>query len=177
MAYTPSYSFGLRDVKIAPWLAPESYGAAVDVPSASQLTLELQTVSGELQGDDEITDVHAQIIAGQASVQFGFKNLAVYEILTGATHVESTEADAMVIGAQNMPYFALAAKISDTAGSGDKHIFLPKCKCTEGFQMAMNYGQYWTPSLTIRLVREGDTYGVMKIITHNTATSVTIPIT
>lgn len=178
MAYTSSYTFGLNDVKIAQWNSDENYGSAVDVPSASQLTLELQTVNGELTGDDVITDVHAQLIAAQATVQFGFKNLDVYAILTGATHTQSAAADAMVFTDLNMPYFALAAKISDTAGSGDKHLFLPKCKLTEGFQMAMNYGQYWTPQLTIRCLKEGtDTYGMLKIITHNTAAAVTIPIT
>src|SRR3972149_2198696 len=127
MAVTDTYYFGLSDIKIAQWIGINNWGAAVDVPSSSQLTLEVQTVNGILEGDNAITDVHAQIISGTARLKFGFNDLDVYAIMTGETHNQSADRDSMVFsGGDNMPYFGLCAKIPATAGSADAHLFLPK---------------------------------------------------
>jgi hypothetical protein len=176
MAVTNTYYFGLSDIKIASWIGVNNWGPAADIPAASQITLEVQTINGQLEGDNSIVDVHAQIIAGTARIRFGFNDLSYLSILTGATHLQSSDRDSETFSAgDNMPYFGLCAKIPGTGTAGDAHLFIPKGKLTEGFQLAMQYGQYWTPEVTIMAVDGGSPFGVMRIIRHETAADVTIP--
>jgi hypothetical protein len=170
-----SFKFGLNDVKIATWEDEESYGTALDVESVSSFTVEVQTESGTLEGDDIITAVHAKIQAAQVRFQFAFKDLEAYEILTGVTNTESDENESMIFARDDMSYFAICGRINAISGGGDSQIFLPKCKLTEGFSLDMTKGQFMTPELTAMAVYEGSTYGILKVVNNATAQTVTIP--
>ena len=171
-----AYKFGLNDCKIAVWNSAESYGTAVDVESAQMMGVQFQTESGQLEGDDIITDAHAKIQAVQGRLRFGFKDLAVLEVLTGVTNTESPPtSESMKFGRDNMPYFAIIGRVDSTEGGGDMHVFLPKCKLMEGFGLSMEKGRYVTPEIQFLAVYEGETYGMGKVIQHATAETPTIP--
>lgn len=170
------YVFGLYDAKIAVWNGVESYGTAQDVISVEMMDVSFDTVNGELHGDDDITDVHARQISVKLRLKFAFNDLAVWAILTGQSQVDSTTvSSSMVFTNTNRPYFAVAGRVDQTAGLGDAQIFIPKCKITGPMGFAAQYGQYVTPQLDAMGVREGNTYGMGKLILHTTATSLTIP--
>lgn len=169
------FKFGLYDVKIAPWNSAENYGTAVDVESVQMFGLTLNTVSGTLEGDDIETDTHARTISGNVTLRFAFKDLEVYEILTGVTNTESTYNESMIFGRDKMPYFAVCGRVDGTNAAGDTQVFLPKVKLMEGLSISMEYGNYVTPEITAKCVYEGATYGIGKVINNATATSVTIP--
>lgn len=171
-----TYKFGLNDCKIATWTAVESYGAAVDVPSIQLMGVEYNTESGQLEGDDIITDAHAKVQSMTCRIRFGFKDLDVIAVLTGVTVTDSTTvSESFIMGRQNMPYFAMCGRVDSTEGGGDMHIFIPKCKLMEGFGLSLEKGRYITPEITALAVYEGATYGMSKVIEHGTAADVVIP--
>jgi hypothetical protein len=170
-----SYKFGLNDVKIAVWNSTENYGTAVDVESVQMYGIEFQTENGTLEGDDIITDTHAKMQSANITLRFGFKDLAVLEVLTGITNTESPYNESMIFGRDNMPYFAICGRADATSGGGDSQVFLPKVKLMEGLNVSMEKGSYVIEDITAMAIYEGTTYGMGKLINNNTATTVTIP--
>jgi len=128
-----------------------------------------------LEGDASIKDTHARIISATVRCRFAFSNLDVYGVLTGTNVTDSPTLRRLTFDTNNMPYFALVAKVPHTQGSGDTHIFIPKLKVMEGFQLSAEYGRYITPELTMTAVKEGSVWKVVNIIEHTTAQSLTIP--
>lgn len=169
------FYFGLDDVKIAPWTNPQVWGSAVDLVGAQSIELELNTVNGMLEGDDQIVDAHAKIISGSFTARWAFRDLAVYTVLTGETVDDSAAVDALTFDTSNMPYFGICGRILDTDGSGDLHLFMGKCKLMEAFTIGGQYGQFLIPQLSGTIVREGDLYGVARFFQHATAQAITIP--
>ena len=171
-----AYRFGLKECSIAAWNNPESYGTAQALSAIQLFEVTVQTVNGVLEGNDSIVDVHAQFISVQVRARFGFNTLEVYEILSGATVVNSDDRNSLMIDPRNAPYFAICGRMLDTQGAGDLHCFIPKCKLTEGFTIGSEYGRYMTPEVTIMGVDEGtDTYWMIRWFEHDTAQAITIP--
>lgn len=169
--------FGLEDVQIAVWNSTDSYGSAVDIPSVQLFGTEMQTVSAQLEGDDKITDSHAQIIGGAVRLRFGSVSMAALEVLLGLTSTASgSDQDHLKLsGSDDMPYFGICGKMSATQGSGDLHVFLPKVKIMENVMLAQaEYGQYIIPEVAAQAV-DDTTYGVINLIEHAADTSITIP--
>lgn len=169
--------FGLNDVKVATWNATDDYGTEVDIPSVQMMGTVMQVVSAQLEGDDKITDSHAQVVGGQVRVRFGSLSIAALEIILG---LSSTLSDSVydwlkVSGGDNMPYFGICGKMAATQGSGDAHVFLPKVKIMEDVTLVeAEYGQYVIPEVTLQAV-DDDTWGVVNLVEHNTAADVAIP--
>lgn len=170
-----SFKFGLRDCKIASWTNASAWGTAIDVDATRQMTVNAQTVSGLLEGDDVIKDAHAKIISAQITFQFGFKDLAAWAIMTGQTHESNGSNDAMTFADSNMPYFGIIGRIDDTDATGNDVIFVPKCKLMDGFELRMEYGQYMTPQLTLTAVYNDATYGFFRVLQYAANTAVAIP--
>jgi hypothetical protein len=172
----PGYVFGLHEVLIAVWNGVESYGTPVQVLSAEMADVSFDTVSGELHGDDDITDVHAKTISGKLRLKFAFNDLNIWSIISGENEITSpSSSDSIIMTNDNRPYFALAARIDQTALGGDVQVFLPKVKVTGPMGFSMQYGQYVTPEMDAMAIREGTTYGIGKIIAHKTAQTLTLP--
>lgn len=170
-----AYKFGISDARIATWNNDQNWGSAVDLVGVQMMAVKLDTVSGILNGDDEIKDVHAQTISATLRVRFAFNSLDVFAVLTGETHTDSGADETMIFGTTNMPYFGIVGRIDHTEGSGDVHFFCGKAKITDGFEWSAEYGGYITPELTIMAVYEGTAYGIFRVIEHGTAETPTIP--
>lgn len=169
--------FGLSDVKVAAYTATNSYGTAVDIPSVQMMGGIVQVVSAQLEGDDEITDSHAQAIGGQVQIRFGSVSIAALEVLLGIDSVLSADTYdwLQVDGGDNMPYFGICGKVAATQGDGDLHIFLPKVKIMEDVTLSSaEYGQYIIPETTAQAIPDA-TYGIINLIEHETATAIAIP--
>jgi hypothetical protein len=137
----------------------------------------MQVISAQLEGDDKITDSHSQAIGGQVQIRFGSVSIAALEVLLGIDSVLSADTyDWLQIdGGDNMPYFGLCGKISATQGDGDLHVFLPKVKIMEDVQLVQaEYGQYIIPETSAQAI-DDDTYAIINLIEHETATAVAIP--
>lgn len=169
--------FGLEDVKIATWNATDDYATAVDIPSVQLMGTVLQVVSANLEGDDKITDSHAQTIGGQVRIRFGSVSMAALEVLLGLTSTASgaLQDHLMMSGGDDMPYFGICGKIDGTAGGGDLHVFLPMVKIMEDVTLAQaEYGNYIIPELTAQAI-DDTTYGIINLVEHSTDTDISIP--
>jgi len=169
--------FGLNDVKIATWNATDDYDTAVDVPSVQLMGTTLATVSAQLEGDDEITASAARAIGGEVRVRFGSISIAALEIILGNTSTASgsVQDHLKVSGGDAMPYIGICGKAKAEEGSGDTHVFIPKCKLMGDLTIAqLEYGQFAIPEATVQIV-DDTTYGLINVVEHSTDTAVAIP--
>lgn len=166
------FLFGVADCKIATWNSSGSYGTLQDVVAISEVSVEVQTVNAELEGDDTIADTHAKARSARVQLQFGFRDREVIEILTGDT--ENTNY--MTVTARNYEYFGLIARIDET-GAGDtcQHLFVPKMKIMEGFGIQAQYGQYVTPQLNCNAIPDG-IYGIFELHDKDIADALVMPV-
>jgi hypothetical protein len=145
-------TFSLRDVRVARWNGDGSWGAAVRVPSVRITRTRLITINGRLEGDGGITDAHAEAISGEGTLQFGGGNLSLYNTITGYTKtltgVAPNRVDRIKYTKKAFPFFAICGKANSTDGVGDTHVFLPKVKLMEGFELGYVYGEYSQPELS-----------------------------
>ena len=172
--------FGMNDAKVAAYNATDDYGTAVDIPSVQMLQTDIRVLSGELEGDDEITDAHTQVIGGRVRMRFGSLSIAALEVLLGLTSSASgsspNQLDQLkVSGGDNMPYVGISGKMAATQGDGDTHVFIPKCKIVSDFTLVQGeYGQYTIPEVELSAIPD-TTYGVAIVIEQETAAAVAIP--
>lgn len=172
--------FGLNDCKIANWVATNSYGTAVDVPSVQLMGAILRILSAQLEGDDQITATAARAIGGQSQLRFGSVSIAALEVILGNASTPSAttpnqQDHLKVSGGDNMPYFGICGKALAEEGTGDLHVFLPKVRVTSDITLAsLEYGAFAIPEFTVEAVSDA-TFGIINLIEHETAANVVIP--
>ena len=175
--------FGISDCKVAAYNGTDDYGTAVDVPSIQMLQTDIRVLTGELEGDDQITDTHSQAIGGTVRMRFGSLSIAALEVLLGISSSSSgsspNQLDQLKVqGGDNMPYVGIsgfvAATLGTSTGSGTQ-IFIPKCKITSDFTLIQaEYGQYTIPEVEVSAV-DDTTYGIALVIEEETGAAVAIP--
>lgn len=172
--------FGLEDCKVAQWIATNSYGAAVDVPSIQMMGVTLNQVTAELTGDDEITATASRSIGAEVRIRFGGVSLAALEVLLGidttTQNAEPAEVKQLKItGGNRMPYFGIVGKALAEEGAGAFMVFLPKVKVTSDVVLAsLEYGAWAIPEVTARGVADA-TYGIVNLIELQEDAAVQIP--
>lgn len=174
---TETYHYGLRDVKVALWLAENSYGTPVDVDAAREFTVTIVTQSDQLEGDDVIKDTYAKPTSATATVTNGSVNHQVLSIVSGGTYVYNDDYEDVKIGQDdNSPYFALAGRIVGS-NAADEHIFLPKCKASgQGISYEARLNSYLLPSLQVTAVNEGEINGIARFRKFSVVTPLNIPL-
>lgn len=176
-----SPQFGLADAKIATWNATNDYGTEVDVMSVQLLGVNMQTVSADLTGDDQITATASRAISGTMRLRFGGISIAALEVLLGITATSSIASpnnvkNLRVTGGSETPYFGLTARALSAEDGGDTLIFIPKARIMGDVTLAtLEYGTFSVPEVEARIVAD-TTYGLINIITRQTAsTTVEVP--
>lgn len=171
-----SPQFGLADVKIALWTAAGTYGTAVDVMSVQMLGANMDIVSAELTGDDQITAQASRAIAGTISLRFGGISIAALEVLVGNTATSSIASpnnigNLRIRGGDNMPYIGLIGRAVAEEGSGDFLLYIPKARVMGNITIAqLEYGTFAIPSVELRAVDDAS-YGIINLITRETAST------
>lgn len=176
---TGQVSFGLSDVKIAPWDGDGTYSTAVDVPSVQQLTVTLQFTSAQLTGDDKITATAARAIGGTGMIRWGSISLEVLEVLLGGSLTSSVASpnnvrNYRVDGGGANPYFGLIGKALAENGE-DTHVFIPQAKITGDLNIAnLAYGEFSVPEAQITMIAD-EYWGVLSIVQNETAAAIEFP--
>lgn len=177
--------YGLRDAKVAVNDLDGTFGTAIDVPSVQLFVSNLQTVNAQLEGDDRITASASRIISAQVQIRFGSIDLDILELITGGTLDESgstpNQRRQLNISNRRLPYFGICGKADAEEGSGDTHIFVPKLKIMEGFELRMEYNVFAIPEITAMAVGddnfldEDSLPSIVQIVQYETARSVVLP--
>jgi hypothetical protein len=171
-----TFRYGLRDLKIASWVAENSYGTEVDVDAAQSFTVTLVTKTDALEGDDVEKDSYAKITSIEANMRNGDVSLDVLELLTGGTLYEGVGYTDMKIGeTDNVPYFSVCGKVVGTA-SGCTMLWICKAKINGNISYQAQQNSYLIPEVAIKGVNEGDINGMVRIRHYDADVTVAIPL-
>jgi hypothetical protein len=178
--------YGLEDVKVATNNLNGTYGQNFDVPSVQMLQAQFTTASADLEGDDRITATAARIIKGQVTFRMGGVNLEVLAVLLGQSIASSGGVGISAyrfidIANVNLPQWGIIGRADAAEGGGDTHIWAPRCKVREGFQLKLEYSTFSIPEITVDAIGDEfftDANGksiVIRTINHNRVVVCTLP--
>lgn len=151
----PSFTFGARQARIAPYISSTSWGSAVTITGISSVSYSIQTTSAVLTGDDEELAAHSRRKSIELQMKFAFDSLDVFEVLTGITKLENSDYEEIIFDTSNFPYFGFIAKAEYDTGDGQTELWLPKVKIMSGFGLSFAYEQFVTPEMTCKAVSNG----------------------
>jgi hypothetical protein len=150
--------FDVVDCKVYPLLtdavgASPTYGAAVDVPGISQVSLNPSITSAELKGDARIIAVRGRLEKMEFQATYGKLSLAVLDTILGTSVVTAAgttpnRSQTFTVGSPaSSPYFRLEFQITDLdAGMGSLNVVLYKCTLTGGTLFQSQTDQFGQPS-------------------------------
>lgn len=174
--------FGLRRAKIGTWVGDGTYTDVTQIPSVQVLSSSVQTVNAQLEGDDRITATATTAISGQVTCRMGSVDNRVIAVLAGAEHTSDGGDSVLKVTAKNFPYIGIVGQSRAAEGGGDTHLFIPKLKCTEGFEVRFEYGQFSIPEITLTAIPDDNFLDedndpvLFALVGHDVATTdVTLP--
>lgn len=177
--------YGFEDLKIATNDLDGTFGTTYDVPSAQMLRGQLTLQEAELEGDDTITAIASKVIKGEGAFRFGGMPFEVFSVITGQAIASSGAGSAAYrfidFANANMPYFGLCGRADAGEGSGDTHLFFPKCKVAGNFEVKLEGNAFSIPEIPIKMIGDDnflDANGrkiVVRAIQHASAEVVTLP--
>lgn len=171
------YFRGIRDMKIAAWVAENSYGAFTDVLGARNMSISWNTESDELMGDDIVLDRFTRLVSVTVNIEQAAVDLAIIDMLMGGTLVSGAAyEDFMLAEADEVPYVAIAGRVVGSGAAGDLHIFIPKAKLSSPLQLTAQLSTYILPSAEFQGVNEGAINGMMRLRKFSAPTALEIPL-
>jgi hypothetical protein len=176
MPTTPSYLRGIKDIKIANWIAENSYGPAYDINAGRGANLQWVVTTDELRGDDTTVDRFTAAESATLTIQNGSIDLTVFNMLLGGILTSTAQYyDFYIASVVDMPYIALAGRVSGSSGK-DVHFLLPKCKLAGNLQLNAQVDAYLIPQWDVQGVNEGPLNGMLRLRQYLVPTALTIPL-
>ena len=163
-ATTETVVFDIHDFKVYSLTsdstsASPSYGAAVDVPGISEVSLEPNLVTAELKGDARVIAKKGRIDRFKVSATYGKLSLDVLDTIMGGS-VDSTGSGASEEAAYTLsspaplPYFKVEFKIDDLdEGLSTVHVQLFKCQLTGGTLLSQSSDQFGQPKMEVEAIQ------------------------
>ena len=175
-----AYLYGVRDAKIALWLADGSYGTLYDLPAVNTVEFNPALTSAQLEGDDSEVESTSKMVAVEGRVVFGDNTTVRPEIMTillGASNTSSGGKERMKIGASNPNYYGLAFKVVHSDNSGETHFHVYKCRISN-FQYRASYNGYVVPEISYRGVTQASDGHALEIVQDQALnTALAMPLT
>lgn len=152
-------NFGLKRGKIGTRVGDGTYSGVIQVPSIQMLGITQKVQTGELEGNDSITDSHGRAIKATARFRFGSVSLEVLKVITGQTYASAgttpSRTQKMYFRSVGFPYFGIAGLSESTNGTGGLIVFAPMCKVVADFAVVESeYGKYTIPDLTVDVLAD-----------------------
>lgn len=174
---TKTFHRGLKDLKIASWVAENSYGAFYDVLGGRNFSVTWNAETDELMGDDVVLDRFTRLVSVTVSIEQASVDLAVVDMLLGGTLVsDAAYEDFMISESDTVPYVALAGRVMGSGGTNELHIFIPKAKLAGNLQLTAQLSTYMIPQAEFQGVNEGTINGMMRLRKFASATALEIPL-
>jgi hypothetical protein len=149
---TPGPVFNIYDAKVAVWNGDGTWGTNIDVPGVRVLRSRIVTINGRAEGDGRIIEAHAEGSHIEGTLQFINGNYDLYAMIANhtktATGSTPTRYERIKFTPKAFRYFAICGRARTTDGVGDEHIFMPKCKVMEGFEIGFAQGEFKQPELS-----------------------------
>lgn len=177
MAILQTIHRGLRQMRIANWVAENSYGTSYLIRGARSMGVELVVESDELRGDDVVLDRYTKIVSATVNVEQATVDLTAYDMMTGSTLVSNADyEDVKISESEEVPYIAVAGRIVGSGGVGDLHIFLPKTKMSGNLALNAQLDTFILPGAQFQAVSEGTINGIYRLRNYRTPTALEIPL-
>lgn len=174
---TKTFHRGIRDLKIAAWVAANSYGTAYDLLGARNATLTWVVETDELRGDDVVLDRFTKMVSVTVNIEQASVDLGAIDMLLGATLVSNADyEDIFIAESDEVPYLAIAGRVVGSGGANDLHFFAPKCKLAGNLQLAAQLDTYMIPQAEFQGVNEGAVNGMLRLRKFTTAAALEIPL-
>ena len=170
---------GIRDIKIAAWNGVGSYGTAMDVLGAREMSVEFVMETDELRGDDVVLDRFSKLVSANFRLSNAAVDLSLLDVLMGGTLVSNANyEDFMITQNDEVPFVAVAGRVVGSGGNGDLQFFAPKCKIAGNLQYSAQLDQYLIPQVQMQAVYEGPstTHGIVRLRNFTAATALEIPL-
>jgi hypothetical protein len=169
-AATQTTVYDVADCKVYALLtdtagASPTYGAAVDVTGVSQVSLDPNVLTAEVNGDSTVIAKRGKIDRLKSKVQFAYVSLPVINVITGGTltalGVDPTaEARWDFYGGKALPYFKLEfliAGVDSGSALSELQVILYKCIITVESFMAQSYNTFGQPSFDLEAIQPVNT--------------------
>ena len=168
---------GIRDLKIALWLAENSYGPAYDLLGARNATIAWQIETDELRGDDVVLDRYAKPVSVTVDLEQASVDLTAIDLFVGGTLVYNADYyDLSIKEGDEVPYLTIAGRVVGSGGTSDLQFLVPKAKIAGNLQLQAQLDQYMLPQAQFQGVHEGDTNGMIRFRHFTALTALEIPL-
>lgn len=169
------YYRGVRDGKIALWVAENSYGTVYDIGGIRNFTIQTNLTTDELKGDDRVLDRYSRLDSVTVEWEQAEVNLFIADMMMGGQLVSNGDYEDAVVGEDDAPYVALAGKVVASNGH-ELHLFVPKAKLTTGLTMQAQLDTYMIPAATFQGVYEGTVNQMFRRRKFYVTTALEIPL-
>ena len=177
MASPQTFNRGLRKLLFVPWVSENSFGTVHTVLGAQNMNLQIVYETDEARGDDTVLDRYSKPISCTVTAEEATVDLTLFSILMGGTLVFNDQYYDMMTGEEDLPqYVAIAARVVETNGAGDLHVFIPKAKISNNPQFNATQDAYVFPQFEMQGVHEGDTNGMYRFRRFSAPTALAIPL-
>lgn len=168
---------GIRDLKLAPWTAENSYGTMYDIHGARNMSVEWVLETDQLIGDDVVLDRYSKLVSVTVRIEQAAVDIAVIDYFLGGTLVSNASYEDFFIGENDeIPFVALAGRIVGSGGTSDLQMFVPKAKISGNLSLAAQQGAYMLPTAEFQGVHEGSINGMMRLRKFTAPTALEIPL-
>lgn len=136
--------------------ASPTYGAAVDVPGISDVSLEPNLVTSELTGDSRVMARRGRTDRFKLSATYSKIALDVLDVILGGTvtDVSSSAATWKLAAPASLPYFKAEFLIDDVdVGLGNIIARLYKCQLTGGTLINQSYNAFGKPTFALEAIQ------------------------
>lgn len=173
--------FGVRKCIGGKWDGDGSYSDQITFFGVRVLGVQQEVQSQDLDGDDttlatQTTIKKATVTLAMASVQQGGISL-----ITGNPVVDSGSMTRLMVTSRKPPYIGIAGKAEAAEGNGDTHLFIPKAKMAQGFEIRFELDTFSIPQFSLTAVADEnfvdeDDYPLLyDIDEHANVTAVALP--
>lgn len=131
-----------------------TFGAAVDVPAVSNVSVDPNLITAELKGDGKVVAKRGKVDRFNFSATYGKIALDVLDTILDGTRGSDTGSESFaVMGDNSLPYFKIEFKIEDVdEGVGDLHVILPKCQITGGTLVSGQTDSFGQPTMQVEAI-------------------------
>lgn len=171
-----SFNRGIRQMKIASYTSPGSYGTAYTILGARSMAVNLTLESEELRGDDIVLDQYSRLVSATFTLAYASVDLSALDILLGGTLVSNASYEDFLMSQDDVPYFAVAGRVVGSGGTTDLHIFAGKCKISGNIAYQAQLDTYLIPSMEVKAVYDNAATGIVRFRNYTALTALEIPL-